>query len=141
MLLFDHLLIYINYVKTGDGPEDVIAEAQKSDNIHFSFVSDLKNIFTRELRFLVVFGIVSIGSWIISSIDILIFGEQTFSGLVLVFSPLFIVETLLPQAVNGLLGFVLGPPICYCLYVILLCLKRKVWFGKWKKQNKHTSQR
>ena len=128
--LFALCLIRILWIRTGDGPEGVIAEKQNGE--YKGFFHDIPALFMREIRYLYTFGIISAVCWLLSSADLLITGKQTFSALTLLWFQIFFPAEILPKFLNKILGFAVGPVLCYAVYILLLALFRKRWDRKAK---------
>ena len=58
--------------------------------------------------------------------------KQTFSALTLVWFQIFFPAEIIPKFLNKILGFAVGPVLCYAVYILLLALFRKRWDRKTK---------
>ena len=131
MAVFNLLLIYITYIRKSLGEDDA---AQDFQNGYWGFKKDILYLFKRELSTFIAFAMINGASWILISIDKLIFSKRTVTAILLIFAPLNIVGIALPEWANSILGYLLGTILCFAIYLLELVMFRKKWYNKWFKQ-------
>lgn len=131
MTVFNLILIYITYIRKSLGENDALQDFQ---NGYWGFKKDILCLFKRELSALITFAIINGASWILISIDKLIFSKRTVTAILLIFAPLNIVGIALPEWANSILGYLLGTILCFAIYLFELVIFRKKWYNKWCKQ-------
>ena len=130
MIAFDLVLIYIVYVRNSVGEDDAVRDFQ---NGYWGINTEIKYLFKRELLTLIVFALINGASWMLISIDKLIFSKRTITAILLIYAPLNIVGVALPAWANGILGYLLGTILCFVIYLLELVIFRKKWYKRWNK--------
>lgn len=131
MAVFSLLLIYLLYIKDDSGTKLVISDYP---NEYGGFFYDLKLVLKREINTIIAIFTINIGSWLLISIDKLIFSKRTFSALLLIYAPLNVIGVVLPDWLNSILAYVLGSIFCSAIYIFELILLRTKWYTRIKKQ-------
>lgn len=133
MSMFNLVLIYRTYIKNSVGEEIAM---QDFKNGYWGFKADIIFLMKRELPTLIAFALINGSSWILISIDKLIFSKRTVTAILLVYAPLNIVGITLPEWANGILGYLLGTILCFAIYLLELLIFRKKWYIHWNKPRK-----
>ena len=131
MTIFNLILIYITYIRKSLGEDDAVQDFQ---NGYWGFKKDILYLLNRELSTFIAFAMINGASWMLISIDKLIFSKRTVTAILLIFAPLNIVGIALPDWANGILGYLLGTILCFAIYLLELVIFRKKWYNKWFKQ-------
>ena len=80
-----------------------------------------------EYKALIVFSFINIASWLLILLDRLLFAKRTFTALLIVYTPVQMIGTVLPSAGGGIIGFIAASVMVTVLYVIMIMLFRKKW--------------
>jgi len=133
MSVFNLILIRRTYIKNYVGEKSVGEKIALQDfkNGYWGFKTDIIFLFKRELSTLVAFALINSASWIMISIDKLIFSKRTITAILLLYAPLNIVGITLPEWANGILGYLLGTILCFAIYLLELVVFRKKWYIHW----------
>ena len=128
MSIFCLILIHRAHIKNSVGEEGAM---QDFKNGYWGFKTDIIFLIKRELSTLIAFALINSASWIMISIDKLIFSKRTITAILLLYAPLNIVGITLPEWANGILGYLLGTILCFAIYLLELVLFRKKWYMHW----------
>lgn len=130
MAVFALVLIYWAHVKKSDGEEMALEDFRDG---YWGIKKDLALIFGRERMMIIALFLINMSSWVLISLDKLIFAKRTVTVLLLVYAPLNTIGTALPLWLNSVLGYVLGSVFCAALYLLELVLLRRKWYRKWQR--------
>ena len=128
MSMFDLVLIHRTYIKNSVGEENAMQDFKKG---YWGFKTDIIFLIKRELPTLIAFALINGLSWIMISIDKLIFSKRTITAILLLYAPLNIVGVTLPGWANGILGYLFGTILCFAIYLLELVVFRKKWYIHW----------
>ena len=131
MTTFNLILIYITFIRKALGEDEAVRDFQ---NGYWGFKKDIVYLFKRELSTLIAFAMINSASWMMISIDKLIFSKRTITAILLVYAPLNIVGITLPSWANNILGYLLGTIVCFAIYLLELVVCRKKWYKNWCNQ-------
>lgn len=129
MGVFCLLLIRRIHVRNSVGEEKALKDFE---NGYWGIKKDYIFLFKREISTLIAFAFINGASWIMISIDKLIFSRRTVTAILLLYAPLNIVGITLPEWINGILGYLFGTIFCFAIYLLELVLFRKKWYMHWK---------
>ena len=125
---FNLILIHRTYIKNSVGEENAMQDFKKG---YWGFKTDIIFLLKRELSTFIAFSLINSASWIMISIDKLIFSKRTVTAVLLLYAPLNIVGITLPAWVNGILGYLIGTILCFAIYLLELVVFRKKWYIHW----------
>ena len=128
MGVFCLLLIRRIHVRNSVGEEKALKDFE---NGYWGIKKDYIFLFKREISTLIAFAFINGASWIMISIDKLIFSRRTVTAILLLYAPLNIVGITLPEWANGILGYLFGTIFCFAIYLLELVLFRKKWYMHW----------
>jgi len=125
MSVFDLVLIHRTYIKNSVGEENALQDFRSG---YWGFKRDIIFLMKRELSTLIAFAWINSASWMMISIDKLIFSKRTLSAVLLLYAPLNIVGVILPAWANSILGYLVGTIVCFAIYLVELAVFRKKWY-------------
>ena len=125
--VFSYLLIYFYYLRKRNGEflywKDFREGVLDTENAW-------KNLLSREKGMILLFFSMNFLFWVIGSIDMLLFDKQTFSMVLIIYSPMNMIVEILPNWAYGILGYLGGAVITSFWYLLEMFVVQK----KWKKQ-------
>lgn len=128
MSVFDLILIRFAHIKKSVGEK---AAMQDFKDGYRGLKTDISFLFKRELPTLITLAMINGASWILISLDKLIFSKRTVTAVLLLYAPLNVIGVALPEWGNSILGYLLGTVFCYAIYLAELAMLRKKWYKHW----------
>lgn len=125
MMVYSYLFIYINYIRHGY-IEDSLFNKDEYSGIKDDIIKFLKN----EKSIFITVALVNMGSWLLISLEKLIFGKRVLTAILLIYAPMNIISVALPEWLNGILGYITGSICIYLFYIIELAVIRKLTYKK-----------
>lgn len=126
--VFDLVLIRFAYIKNSIGENEVMQEFKDG---YWGLGTDMIFLFKRELSTLITLAMINGASWMLISLDKLIFSKRTVTAVLLLYAPLNIIGVALPKWGNSILGYLLGTVFCYAIYMVELAMLHKKWYKHW----------
>ena len=125
---FGVILLWVSKVRRSTGEDEVMADYK--DRTYTSMADDLKLIFRREVKALILMTVIVMGTYILNRLDTLMFGQKTISHITMPYLAMSLFGALFRIRIIGyLLSAVLNP----CVYLFALLLYRRKKYNYWMK--------
>ncbi|MCH5183822.1 MAG: hypothetical protein J1E00_06575 [Oscillospiraceae bacterium] len=129
MTLFTVLLIRFSHLKGGKGERQYIQSLRETGRAEsgISVSEDCKLLFREEAGMILTCFAVNLLCWGLECIDVLLFSKQTVTMVLLLFAPMHMLVSVLPDWGYGIIGFLVSTVIDVLLYLLILLYDRKKW--------------
>ncbi len=126
--VFGALLLYVAKIRSRDGEKEVLEDYRESK--YTSCIEDLKRTVRREGRMLITIAALVMLSYLLNTVDLLLFGKKVLSFPTLPFAPLCLFSSVVPISV---LGYAASALLDVLAYLGFLLIYRKRKYNYWMK--------
>ena len=130
--VFGILLLYVAKIRSHDGEREVLEDYKESK--YTSLLEDLKRIVRRERRMLITMMTLVMLSYILNTVDLLLFERKVLSFPTLLFAPLCLFSSVIPISV---LGYAASALLDVLAYLVALLVYRKRKYNYWMESKKN----
>lgn len=125
MMLYSYLFIHINYIRNG-----YIEDSLFNKDEYSGIKDDIIKFLNGEKSIFITAACINMGSWLLISLEKLIFGKRVLTAILLIYAPMNIISVALPEWLNGILGYITGSICIYLFYIIELAIIRNITYKK-----------
>ena len=133
-VLFVYILFYFLKIKEDICLKEVVKDYKNGEYI--SFKDDFKHVIKREKSTYICISVIVLGSFILNELDAIMFEQNTFSVVTMLFFPLCTFSTVF-EMMNAFsfYGYLLNLFFICAVYTVVLLLYRRKKYMQWKNSN------
>lgn len=125
---FGVILLWTSKVRRSVGENEVMADYR--ERTYISPADDLRLVFRREAKQLILMAAIVMGTYILNRLDILLFGKKMISHITFPYLAMSLFGTLIPVPI---VGYLLSAAMDAAVYLLALLLYRKKKYDYWMK--------
>lgn len=122
--VFSYFCIYYLYERDGSGVNIIFSEYKGKQ---YSVKKDIPVMFKHEYKTIAAFFTINLFSWLLTRLDLLLFGKRLISLPLIIFAPIQFVGEALPSWCGNILGYIVGALMVSVIYLVMIAFFRKRW--------------